>query len=489
MRIWIILVGALLLTMPAQAQFQRQTPITPANARDLTIMAELSMAQGPSDHRTYENIAWSPSGDLLAVAVGNRVLVYDFTSLALPPLRLVVPPLAEENPFIDQEAIRDIAFHPTQPLLATATHLNVYLWDLETGEIRYEIADATYGIAFNAGGEALLLVAEELTAWNYADNTTTPISISAWDVATSPDGTRWMTWFTFGRSVSLIDSQTYEILNTFAPQVCDGGGGGGGTLPNPRALTFSDATTVIAVRHVHCGLPVTLYNLDITTGEVRYEIPLDGVTTAEATFGGLVDITSSPRRDVFAWTAYPNLPTLHATDTGEQIVQLPYPSRALAFHPDGHILATMAADGVRLWTPPENVPTRAEAMALSQTIIDATCDGTQSAAQGRTISIGWSWYATTPEQLAAHIVNVRHFVTVEDTRAERWIFRTQPERAAEFDDNWTTYYYMPIGDEPPGTHTIVNWLQWQEAITDGYANYGPDTNNPSYSMVCQFTVQ
>jgi hypothetical protein len=67
------------------------------------------------------------------------------------------------------------------------------------------------------------------------------------------------------------------------------------------------------------------------------------------------------------------------------------------------------------------------------------------------------------------------------------VVRAQPRQTA--DGNWWQYFYARSQPLDSGPQQITFTVTWDEAINDGYGNYGPGTGTPSQSGSCTFTVR
>lgn len=106
-----------------------------------------------------------------------------------------------------------------------------------------------------------------------------------------------------------------------------------------------------------------------------------------------------------------------------------------------------------------------------------------------TISIFWSWFVTDPELMQDHITTVDYLVTLNGSRLENWTqYRRPMFQDPEEDNNWTVYWYVPIGQLEAGTYTIEYLATWSEAISDGLADFGPGTPNEQETGNCTFVV-
>lgn len=107
----------------------------------------------------------------------------------------------------------------------------------------------------------------------------------------------------------------------------------------------------------------------------------------------------------------------------------------------------------------------------------------------QSVSIYWSWWVTQSELMQDHIAYADYDVQVDGRRLENWRqYRTEMFRDPQEDNNWTVYWYVPIGRLNAGTHTLEYNVTWSETVNDGLRDYGPGTERESDTGSCTFTV-
>lgn len=119
-----------------------------------------------------------------------------------------------------------------------------------------------------------------------------------------------------------------------------------------------------------------------------------------------------------------------------------------------------------------------------------TCDTSQPVVtENDTISIFWSWFVTEPELMQDHITTVNYEITLNGAVLENWSqFRRPMFQDPEEDNNWTVYWYAPIGQLEAGEYTLGYRATWSAPISDGLAEFGPGTANEEETGQCTFTV-
>jgi hypothetical protein len=132
------------------------------------------------------------------------------------------------------------------------------------------------------------------------------------------------------------------------------------------------------------------------------------------------------------------------------------------------------------------VPPRQETPGL----IFAECNGYRMADPGLIydtdeITVFWSWYASTEEQVREHIRYANYYVTYHDNVLNN-VIRTDIQ---EIGGDYWVFWYAQLGNRPPGYHHISLQTTWDLPITDGYSNFGPNTENPLLSGQCGFLIR
>ncbi|MFP4322604.1 MAG: SH3 domain-containing protein [Anaerolineales bacterium] len=105
----------------------------------------------------------------------------------------------------------------------------------------------------------------------------------------------------------------------------------------------------------------------------------------------------------------------------------------------------------------------------------------------QTVSIWWSWFVARPELMQDHLDHGAYEVLLDGRLLENYE-DFQTEMRQERDGNWYVYWYVPVGTLAPGRHEVTFRLTWDEAINDGYEDFGPGTENEVDSGNCVFTV-
>ena len=102
------------------------------------------------------------------------------------------------------------------------------------------------------------------------------------------------------------------------------------------------------------------------------------------------------------------------------------------------------------------------------------------------VYVEWSWFVARQELMEEHLANANYRVSLDGkllTGWEDYATAIRPEGG-----RWITYWYYPVGKLAAGEHEIEFELTWDETISDGYRQFGPDTSIEVDSGNCNFTV-
>lgn len=103
------------------------------------------------------------------------------------------------------------------------------------------------------------------------------------------------------------------------------------------------------------------------------------------------------------------------------------------------------------------------------------------------ITVYWSWFAKTAEQVESHIANSSYVVTLNEQGFPD--VRVSPIQQLAGDPNYWVFYTVNLGSAwQPGGYGINFRLSWVNTITDGYADFGPGTENELLTSGCYFEV-
>lgn len=102
------------------------------------------------------------------------------------------------------------------------------------------------------------------------------------------------------------------------------------------------------------------------------------------------------------------------------------------------------------------------------------------------VYIEWSWYVSRPEYMEDHLEHASYKVWLDGELLEDWQdYATDMKTESGV---YIIYWYYPVGQLAAGEHEVEFQLSWDEAITDGYAQFGPGTANEVDAGSCTFNV-
>lgn len=102
------------------------------------------------------------------------------------------------------------------------------------------------------------------------------------------------------------------------------------------------------------------------------------------------------------------------------------------------------------------------------------------------VFIEWSWFVARTEYMDDHLANANYEVRLDGDLLDNWqAYATEMKQEVGV---WIVYWYYPVGKLAAGEHEITYRLSWDEAISDGYQQFGPDTPTETNEGSCTFTV-
>lgn len=122
-------------------------------------------------------------------------------------------------------------------------------------------------------------------------------------------------------------------------------------------------------------------------------------------------------------------------------------------------------------------------------LIFAECDAYPLALPGiiydtDTVTIYWSWFTKTQEQMDAHIANAIYTVKL-NTADLPMTTRSEPVKRGS---NYWVFYTANVGNLKPGHYEVGYLLTWANPVNDGYSDFGPGTSNTRDPGICNFDV-
>jgi hypothetical protein len=104
-----------------------------------------------------------------------------------------------------------------------------------------------------------------------------------------------------------------------------------------------------------------------------------------------------------------------------------------------------------------------------------------------TILVFWSWFARTRAEMQDHLDNAQYSITLNGQTFPSVNISTFERRPGSA--NWWTFYTVNLGHMRPGEYGIAFKVEWDEAISDGFEDFGPGTDNVSLNGGCTFQVE
>jgi hypothetical protein len=101
------------------------------------------------------------------------------------------------------------------------------------------------------------------------------------------------------------------------------------------------------------------------------------------------------------------------------------------------------------------------------------------------ITIYWSWWARTLDQIAQHRANAQYSVRL-NTAAFNEVRVSEPVRRTA---NYWIFYTVDVGNLRPGHYEVEYRVTWREPIFDGFERFGPGTENVQLAANCNFNVR
>lgn len=450
----------------------------------------------------------------------------------------------ETRPVSDDIAVRELAFSPDSKQLATSNYDNtIRLWDANSGAQVGVIGlqDDAFRMVYGSGGIVTLSTDSQLQFLPIPANGTPPSAISGagqlFDLAANGStivagGEGNVQLFVLNTSGSITPKDTLIPNAAFSPlrqynavaineryiaAAADAFADDGSvqntvvdlwsattnkyikrldsqTRGAPYAITFSADGNFMAL--TASGTTV-VWNLKRSLDEPAYLTSTN--YDSGGTFAGDILVTLQQswlkntlnlytlNNGAYVGTLHRNLNSLGGG--GGEGYRVPVAGSA-----DGTHIAHLDPRGeLVIWNVPDQVALVAEGINTRKSTIIAYCDdlgGVEfNPGHDQPANLTWSWFATEIPLVYDHMMNAEYDIQLDGTALPLWkAQRSTIHRDQSNDNHWTVYYSLDVGMLTPGEHTISYQLTWDKAISDGLADYGPDTSHPEDTGTCHFTV-
>jgi|GEM_PF-395780 len=165
------------------------------------------------------------------------------------------------------------------------------------------------------------------------------------------------------------------------------------------------------------------------------------------------------------------------------------------FKPDGSMLNLIYAipkeEVVQIGVRPSEIE-NLEGRTSDPGLIFAECDSFPASKPGRlfdtdNLTVFWSWYAKTPEQVQDHINNAMYDIQINGQSATKVSISEIKQLS---DGNYWVFYTANLGDAwQPGDYQVGFHLFWNNPINDGFDDYGPGTAIERFDRTCTYTIE
>jgi hypothetical protein len=165
------------------------------------------------------------------------------------------------------------------------------------------------------------------------------------------------------------------------------------------------------------------------------------------------------------------------------------------YKPDGSMLnlvfATPKEEIVQIGVRPSEVQD-IEGRTSDPGLIFAECGPYPKTHPGRlfdsdNLTVYWSWFAKTPEQVQDHINNAVYDIQINGQSLTKVSVSAIKQLG---DGNYWVFYTANMGDSwQPGNYELGFHLFWNNAISDGYDSYGPGTATERIESICNYKVE
>ena len=444
--------------------------ITAANAETLSLYMVGA--------KRAERVLWSPGGSTLAVMDGTDIDLYSVTDWLLAPVKIRL----DQTP-------NDLAFSPNGQTLYVAVPGSVIGFaTMGGGQVESHLIDARR-IALSPDGALLAWVARSgaLEIYNLTERASFQLAPAADDVSFTPDGRRVAARLADG-SALMFDLITRQSESAYVADVTEAAMN---DVPLHGVLVTGDGRTLM----LPAGNGAALAAFSVRQPEADAAL-----LTLSAPYTRVYGWGVNPRARLVVGAAIAQTPQQSAILVwdmagGPPLTTLKHPGvRDAALSPDGTLIASVGGGTLRLWALAESLPTAEQARNLSATNVVAACDvyggrpTLGAILDGQTMSLVWSWYASTPQQVRDYLDAALFQLELDGQPVRPWVFVSQTAPDPVNEGNPTVYFYAPVGVLTFGNHVSAVQVTWVRTINDGFADFGPGTAAESDGGTCQFGV-
>jgi hypothetical protein len=471
----VLLVGFILLSgmvstlaQPREALPPR-VPITPETAAAITHYMQRPLRA--------DRVLWSPGGSVLAVIDSTDILLFNASDWLAEPLQIRL-----------DQAIADVGFSADGLLILTASPGAIIGWNVTDGTQSLRLNLDASRIALSPDNLALAAITRRgaIEIWNMQERTGYVLAEPTGgavgrDLTFTPDG---------GALLVESNGQVNELNLIFRDSQPMAQVVGAATIARGLAVTADGRHIVVATDG---PFALSALNLRSDAEATEFALPAEYQRVngwAVNTRAGLVvaaGVASVPEQSaLLVWSL---------ASGGEPLARLRHAGvRDSAPNRDGSLIASVGGGTLRLWALEASLPTAEQARLLSDVNVVAACDSVGAApipgsiVGGQRLSLVWSWYAQTQDQVRAYLDAAIFQVELDGQSPRVWLFFTQTKVDAVNDDLPTVYVFAPVGVLPSGSHQAGVEVTWTRPISDGFDEYGPGTNFTSDGGSCRFAA-
>ncbi len=103
------------------------------------------------------------------------------------------------------------------------------------------------------------------------------------------------------------------------------------------------------------------------------------------------------------------------------------------------------------------------------------------------LTVYWSWFANTPEQVRDHIDYSQYDVKLNGKPIDGW--RNYRTDVIKREGKYWVYWFVSVGALAPGDYKVEYRVTWTQKIDDGEKTFGPGGAEESNTGTCAFTVK